>query len=90
MTFKWTPCVIGISALFGLAACVQTTPNWDKQFGESAQLAVARQTLNPDAANKDVPEIMDGNAAREALGRYRSSFKEPPQNNNGFVIGVGR
>ena len=90
MTFKRTLCVIALPVLFGLAACVQTTPNWDKQFGESAQLAVARQTLNPDAANKDVPDAMDGNAAREALGRYRSSFKEPPQNNNGFVIGVGR
>jgi hypothetical protein len=33
---------------------------------------------------------MDGNASREAVGRYRGSFKEPPQNNNGFVIGVGR
>ena len=82
--------VLAASALSSVTACVQTTPQWDSQFGESARLAVARQTLNPDAGSKAVPEAMDGNASREALGRYRSSFKEPPQNNNGFVIGVGR
>ena len=73
-----------------LSACVQTTPLWDSQFGESARLAVARQTLHPDAGQKNVPESMDGSASREAVGRYRNSFKEPPQNNNSFVIGVGR
>lgn len=81
---------LAVCVLCSLTACVQTTPQWDSQFGESARLAVARQTLNPDAASKAVPEAMDGNASREAVGRYRGSFKEPPQNNNGFVIGVGR
>lgn len=76
--------------VLALSGCVQNTPNWDSQFGESARLAVARQTLNPDAGQKDVSESVDGNTSREAMGRYRNSFKEPPPNNNGFVIGVGR
>ncbi len=82
--------LLAMSCLSGLAACVQTTTHWDRQFGESARMAAARQTLNPDAGQKDIPESMDGQASREAVGRYRNGFKEPPQNNNSFVIGVGR
>lgn len=77
-------------SVLGLSACVQTTPNWDKQFGESVRTTVAQQTLNPEAADKPVAEAMDGSASREAVGRYRSSFKEPPSNVNSFTIGVGR
>ena len=77
-------------SLFSLTACVQTTPNWDKQFGDSVRMTVAQQTLNPDAAQAPVPESVDGNASREAVGRYRSSFKEPQPNNSSFTIGVGR
>ncbi len=82
--------LLSVSVLSSLAACVQTTSRWDTQFGESARLAAARQTLNPEAGQKELPESMDGQASREAVGRYRNSFKEPPQNNNSFVIGVGR
>jgi len=82
--------LLAVSVLSGLAGCVQTTSRWDSQFGESARLATARQTLNPEAAQKAPPESLDGQASREAVGRYRNSFKEPPQNNNSFVIGVGR
>lgn len=77
-------------AVFGLSACVQTTPDWDSQFGDSVRLSVAQQTLNPNAASKSVSESVDGNASREAIGQYRNSFKEPPANSNSFTIGVGR
>jgi hypothetical protein len=76
--------------VFCLNACVQTTPQWDSQFGDAVRMSVAQQTLNPDAAQKQVPEAVDGNASREAIGRYRSSFKEPQPNNSTFTIGVGR
>lgn len=84
-----------IVVLFTLNACVQNTslqntPHWDSQFGDSVRLAVARQTMNPDAGQKEVSESVDGNAAKEAVGRYRNSFKEPQQNTNNFVIGVSR
>jgi hypothetical protein len=37
-----------------------------------------------------VTESMDGTSSREAIGRYRGSFKEPQNNANSFTIGVGR
>ena len=79
-----------LAALFGLSACVQTTPHWDSQFGDAARMAVAQQTLNPDAGQKSLSESVDGNTSREAMGRYRSSFKEPQPNTSSFTIGVGR
>lgn len=82
--------LLASSTLFTLSACVQNTPHWDSQFGDSARLAIARQTLNPDAGKKEISESVDGNVSREAIGRYRSSFKETQQNTNSFVIGVGR
>jgi hypothetical protein len=69
---------------------VQTTPQWDSRFGDSVRMAVAQQTLNPDAAQKHMPEAIDGNASREAVGRYRTSFKETQPNTSAFTIGVGR
>lgn len=82
--------LLASSALFTLSACVNNTPRWDSQFGDSVSLAIARQTLNPDAGKKEVSESVDGHVSREAIGRYRSSFKEPQQNTNSFAIGVGR
>ena len=86
----WIKFLLAVCMVSGLSACVQTTPQWDSQFGESARLAVVRQIRNPEAGQKEVPESVDGNTSREALGRYRTSFKEPTQNSNSFVIGVGR
>jgi hypothetical protein len=73
-----------------VSACVPTTPEWDSQFGESARKTAALQILNPDAGTTPVSESMEGQAGREAIGRYRNSFKEPQNNANSFVIGVGR
>lgn len=81
---------LAVAAMSTMSACVQTTSHWDTQFGESARLAASRQTLNPAAGQKEIPEAMDGQASREAVGRYRNGFKEPQQNTNSFVIGVGR
>ncbi len=73
-----------------LAGCVQTTPQWDSQFGESVRLAQQKQTLNP-AAGGDAPvNGIEGVTGREAVTRYRNSFKEPQPANNSFTIGVGR
>ena len=80
--------VVGI--LMSLNACVPTTPEWEKQFGDSSRKIVALQTLNPSAGVSPVAEAMEGQAAREAVGRYRNSFKDPQVNSNSFVIGVSR
>ena len=73
-----------------VSACVQTTPQWDRQFGDTARKTAALQILNPEAGTTPVSESMEGQAGREAIGRYRNSFKEHQNNANSFVIGVGR
>ena len=74
-----------------LAACSSTTPHFDQAFGESVRTAKLQQVINPEAGlNADPGKGVDGVAAREAMGRYRSTFKEPPQQQNNFVIGVGK
>jgi hypothetical protein len=68
-----------------------TTPRVDCNFGDSVNMAVARQTMDKDAAirnaNKDVAGL-DGIAAREALVRYQKSFRTPEPTPNVFSIGV--
>lgn len=73
-----------------LAGCVQTTPQWDSQFGESVRLAQQQQVLNP-AAGGDAPvNGIEGITGRETVTRYRNSFKEPQPASNSFTIGVAR
>ncbi len=85
-----------LAAVFGcgllaLTACVPTTPHWESHFGEAAREAVAQQTLNPEASLNTAPvNGVDGPAAKEAISRYRNSFKEPEPSSNGFTIGVGK
>ena len=81
-----TLAVMGCAALGG---CVQTTPEWDRHFGEAERMMMAQQVLNPDAGMKELPPAMDGSASRESVVRYRSTFKEPPAPQNVFNIGVG-
>lgn len=74
-----------------LTACVASTPEWDQNFGKSVRAAIAQQTINPEAGkNTDPVAGMDGKAANETLGRYQTTFKEPPPTANSFTIGVGR
>jgi hypothetical protein len=73
-----------------LAGCVQTTPQWESQFGASVKLAQQQQTLNPNAGGDAPVNGIEGITARETVTRYRSSFKEPQPTNNSFTIGVGR
>ena len=74
-----------------LSACVTTTPNYDARFGDSAQIAQARQTIDPGAtvrnANKEAAGL-DGRAARGALLEYFRSFVRPEPQPNAFTIGV--
>ena len=65
-------------ASLALTACVNTTPNWDRQFGQSVRGAVASQTVNPAAAaNSDPVAGIDGTAALGAQKRYERSFAQP-------------
>ena len=61
-----------------LSACVSTTPNWDRQFGQSVRGAIASQTINPAAAaNQDPVAGIDAKAALGAQRRYEHSFAHP-------------
>lgn len=82
---KFTFC----AALALLAGC-STTPNYDTRFGDAVRQARIAMTINPQAgANPDPATGTDGQAAREALTRYRDSFKAPPPVVNVINIGGG-
>ncbi|MDQ9168913.1 hypothetical protein Q8A64_00660 [Oxalobacteraceae bacterium R-40] len=67
------------SIVFLLSACASVTPHLDANFGESARLATAQQTMYPDASrNNDPVNGIDGRSANEAVKRYYKSFQEPP------------
>ena len=85
---KFTACVVPalLAVLSGCAAT--TTPNYDARFGNAVRQARSAMTVNPrGAANPDPVAGIDGQAAREALGRYQDSFKTPPPVVN--VINIG-
>jgi hypothetical protein len=61
-----------------MSACVQTTPHWDSQFGQSTRDAIASQSINPAAAaNRDAVTGVDGTAALGAQKRYEQTFAQP-------------
>lgn len=78
------PCRIQVttalaSALVLLSGCAPVTPEWDARFGDTVRMAIAQQTLNPEASrNTDPVNGIDGRPADEAIKRYQKSFQEPP------------
>ena len=71
-----------------LAACGTTTPDYDARFGDAVRQARVAMTIHPDApASGDQAAGIDGQAAREAIGRYHDSYKAPPPVTN--VINIG-
>ncbi|HEU4852064.1 MAG TPA: hypothetical protein VFT37_07900 [Telluria sp.] len=79
--------LIILTAVMACAGC-STTPNYDARFGDAVRDARLAQTINPNAgSNPDQVSGLDGPAAREAMGRYLQTFKEPPPVVN--VINIG-
>jgi hypothetical protein len=76
--------------LGALCACVPTTPQWDKQFGDSVRQTRAQQIMNPQAGGDAPVNGVDGAVARESIGRYRSSFREPLPAPTPMAVGTGR
>jgi len=74
-----------------LSGCAATqAPQTDARFGQSVRNAVAAQTLNPNAGAKPgSPAAADGQAAVNALKRYRDGFKDPPPSFTILNIGGG-
>ena len=78
------------AASLAMAGCMQLTPHLDAHFGETVNLAVAGQTLHPDAAAANADKTaagMDGRAARSTLDGYQKSFRTPAPTYNIFSIG---
>jgi type IV pilus biogenesis protein CpaD/CtpE len=72
-----TATATAIGALL-LQGCVQTTPKWDRQFGDTVRANVAAQVLDPAAgANTNPATGIDGRAARATQARYEKSFANP-------------
>lgn len=73
-----------------LQGCVQTTPKWDRQFGQSVRANLAAQVIDPAAAANTNPAAgVDGQVARAAQERYESSFKDPGPTAPALVISLG-
>lgn len=73
-----------------LSACVSSTPNYDKHFGEATRATFKQQIINPDAGNNTDPVAgIDGKAANEAIKNYQESFDKPERAQDTFNIGVG-
>jgi hypothetical protein len=78
---------IALAAALLVAGCVQTTPKWDRQFGDTVRANTAAQVLNPAAAANTNPAAgIDGRAARAAHERYERSFAEPAANGGSTLI----
>lgn len=87
---RWLLKPSAFAAICLLGACAQTTPRTDVTFGNAVRIAVAQQTLNPDASkNTDPVSGIDARAARDAVDRYHKSFKEPTPHPSVFTIGIG-
>ncbi len=72
-----------------LAACLSSTPTWDKTFGSAVTQITVMQTLNPAASDNDDPVAgVDGGAAHAAQTNYVKSFTAPTPPTNVFTIGV--
>jgi type IV pilus biogenesis protein CpaD/CtpE len=82
--------VLLMLALACLGGCAQT-PRVDQQFGSSVRLALAQQTLNPQARNNRSPvNGLDAQAAKSVYDNYQRSYASPEQQQNNFTIGVGK
>jgi hypothetical protein len=95
MKFNYFPqfiCTHLLSVIFlvTLCACAPTTPQLDKQFGDSVRQTRALQIMNPQAGGDAPVNGVDGAVARESIGRYRSSFREPLPAPAPLTTGTGR
>lgn len=72
------------------AGCANTPYADAPEWGKSVRQAVAAQTLNPDAGQKNGPPSgAEGGVMKSAVDRYQSSFEKPPAPVNVMGIGLG-
>ncbi|MCT7317182.1 hypothetical protein N5I87_14330 [Ralstonia sp. CHL-2022] len=81
---------LAILACQALTACMTTTPNWDKHFGEAVTSVKQAQVINPDApAGLPALNGYDGKAAVAAMSNYDRSMTRFPGGGTGAGGGYG-
>jgi hypothetical protein len=71
--------LIGLAALFFIAVGCAGPSRLEKDFGNSVNLAISNQILNPEAGKNIEPVSgLDGEAAQATLEKYRKDFEKPP------------
>ena len=90
-TIRLMSLALGLAFLgAGLPGCVQTTPQWDRQFGAATRDNLAAQVLDPKAsANRNPAVGIDGRAAKGAHDRYQQSFAQPESAPPALIINAG-
>ncbi|MFT0733447.1 hypothetical protein [Ralstonia wenshanensis] len=79
---------LAILACQALTACMTTTPNWDKHFGEAVTSVKQAQVINPDApAGLPALNGYDGKAAVAAMSNYDRSMTRFPAGGTGAGSG---
>jgi hypothetical protein len=69
--------VLTVTALF-FAGCATEPSRVEMDYGVSQKLAIANQTLNPDAGKNMAPVAgIDGPAGQRAYDQYLKSFDKP-------------
>ncbi|WP_432380567.1 hypothetical protein [Duganella sp. P38] len=82
--------VLAVIASLLLGAC-GTSPQLDRQFGDSVRQARAQQTIDPQAGQQRRPvNGLDAQAAAAAYQSYQQSFSTREDSGNAFSIGVGK
>lgn len=64
-----------LAALVG--GCSSVAPDYQARFGEAVRASRQAQVIHPQGQSEPA-QGLDGPAAREAMQRYRDSFKTPP------------
>ena len=84
-------CLALAAACMQLAACASPSPRYDALFGEAVRRNAQSQLLSTTVVdNPGLSQGLDGGAARDAVQRYRESFRNVPSPPPVIQIGVGR
>ena len=91
MSTRYMQTAAALLALATLAGCAATSPNWDRNFGDSVRATVASQVADPSAAlNTNPVSGIDGRAAIAIQRRYETSFAIPAVHEPAMTTGSGK
>ena len=77
------------ACLLALGGCAATTsPEWDRQFGDSTRVINAQQLVEPGAPQRNAQSSprTDGRTTRAAMDVHVETYRTPPPTN---VINIG-